>query len=881
MSPKRWREIEKLYHSARESGEAVLAGADPELQEQVRKLLAQDVASGGKLLDQRAEDLIPNLDPPTVDATNVITGAQLGPYTVKGSLGRGGMGRVFRATDSRLGRSVAIKISDERFSHHFEREARAIAALNHPNICTLHDVGPNYLVMELVEGETLADRLKKGKLPPEQAVRFAAQIAEALAAAHAKGIIHGDLKPANIMLTKSGLKVLDFGLARSASDPASNSPSVIMGTPAYMAPEQLEGKAVDARTDIYAFGLVLSEMVTGKRSQESGKLPAPLEPIIKRCLEKDPDDRWQSARDLKWALESAVVVSTAPAPHPRNKHLIWISTAVALIFLAALAFVLFRQQPSPREPVRMSILLPEKSRPTSLAVSPDGRTIAMVLVKGGKQQIWIRALDALEATPLAGTDDAADPFWSPDSKSIGFLADAKLRRVERSGGPVQTLCDALAATGGTWNPNGDILFGGLSRVERVSDSGGAVTDLPSEVTELYPFFLPDGRHYLGTRSATAGSAGGGIWLSSMDSPDSRRILPDFSTAEFVDPPPGSNVGDVIFTRSGALMALPFDVKRLQAAGDAFPIGQNILLRKGPYSLAATSRDGVLAYVSGESGAWQYVWRDRQGRKLGAVEGAGTVAMISPDGKRLTGDRSGGTWVLDFARGVASLLTPSGFNPIWSPDGRYVAYSKVRDGIYRKRADGSGPEELLLAEKELAVPKSWSPDGKFVVYAQINPGTGADLLGVEVRPNPKPFALAQTPATEDQGQFSPDGHWIAYTSNESGVSEIYVIPFPPSGSGGHWLVSRGGGVMPRWRRDGKELFYISPDSKMMAVPVSTKPVFQSGTPQALFDSEIVDTGIRTGPMSWDLAPDGNRFLIISPTSSDTPSLTVALNWRNRQ
>jgi dipeptidyl aminopeptidase/acylaminoacyl peptidase len=256
-------------------------------------------------------------------------------------------------------------------------------------------------------------------------------------------------------------------------------------------------------------------------------------------------------------------------------------------------------------------------------------------------------------------------------------------------------------------------------------------------------------------------------------------------------------------------------------------------------------------------------------------------MISPDGKRLTGDRPGGTWVLEFARGIASLLTPSGFNPIWSPDGRYVAYSKVRDGIYRKRADGSGPEELLLAEKELAVPKSWSPDGKFVVYAQINPGTGADLLAFRVEPDPKPFALAQTPATEDQGQFSPDGNWIAYTSNESGISEVYVIPFPPSANGGQWLVSRGGGVMPRWRRDGKELFYISPDSKMMAVPVSTGPVFQSGTPQALFDSEIVDTGIRTGPLSWDLAPDGKRFLIISPTSTDTPSLTVALNWRNRQ
>jgi hypothetical protein len=368
----------------------------------------------------------------------------------------------------------------------------------------------------------------------------------------------------------------------------------------------------------------------------------------------------------------------------------------------------------------------------------------------------------------------------------------------------------------------------------------------------------------------------------MDSAESQQILPDISHAEFVEPPAGSEIGDVIFVRAGTLMALPFDMKRLHAAGDPFAIGQKVVVSLLPYSLAATSRDGVLAYVSGESHAWQYVWRDRQGRKLGTIDGAGGVAMISPDGKRLTGDRTGGTWVLDFARGNATLLAGEGnFNPIWSPDGRYVAYDKLGVGIYRKRADASGPEELLIKEKKLAVPKSWSPDGNFILYAQVNPETGADLLGIPVSPDPKPFALAQTSATEDQGQFSPDGHWVAYTSNESGVSEIYVIPFPPVADGGKWLVSRGGGVQPRWRRDGKELFYISPDSKMMAVPVTLKPVFQSGTPQALFDSEIVDTGIRTGPLSWDIAPDGKRFLIISPSSTNASSLTVALNWRDHR
>jgi len=876
MSPQRWREIEQLYHSARESGEAVLAGVDPELREQVRKLLAQDAESSSKLLDQRAEDLIPHLDNPAIDVTQVATGSQLGPYTVKGSLGQGGMGKVYRATDSRLGRSVAIKISDERFSHRFEHEARAIAALNHPNICMLHDVGPNYLVMELVEGETLADRLKKGKLPLEQVVRFGSQIAEALAAAQAKGIVHGDLKPANIMLTKSGVKVLDFGLAKSTADPANTAPSVIMGTPAYMAPEQLEGKAVDARTDIYALGLVLAEMVTGKRPQDAENLPAALEPIVKRCLAKDPDDRWQSARDLKWALESALTALPAAPARLRYSPLIWTSALALLILGGAIALVSFRHLPSPTEPARMSVLLPEKSRPMSLAVSPDGRTIAIVLAKDGRQQIWVRALDSLDLTPLDGTDGAINPFWSPDSRWIAFFADARLKKIDRSGGPVQTVCDALAALGGTWNQNGDIVFGGLATLQRVSANGGAVSEVHEQPTptETYPFFLPDGEHYLATRDD-------GIWVGSIYGSDFRRIVPDASNAQFLAPLPGERPGAVVFTRGNTLMALPFDAKRLDVLGDAFAIAQEIA-GDGSYRLVAASNAGVLAYVSGQRGGWQYIWRDHQGKKLGAYPGAGGVAMISPDGKRLVGDRAGETWVMELTTGAATQLTfgdPGNFNPIWSPDGRYIAYDKINVGIYRKLATGASSEELLAPSKGLAVPKSWSPDGKFIVYAQINQGTGADLMAIPVDGDRKPFPIVQTKATEDQGQFSPDGHWLAYTSNESGQGEIYVIPFPPSANSGKWLVSRGGGVQPRWRRDGKELFYISPDSKMMAVPVSTKPVFQSGTPLALFDSEIVDTGIRTGPMSWDLAPDGKRFLIITPSSTDTSSLTVALNWRN--
>jgi Tol biopolymer transport system component len=865
LTVQRWRQIEELYHAAREGGKAVLAGAEPEIRDEVEKLLAQDIETGGKLLDQHVADLMRGLV-----STQVAGGSLLGPYKIDALLGRGGMGQVFRATDTRLDRSVAIKISNQEFIGRFEQESKAIAALNHPNICTLHDVGPNYLVMELVEGETLAMRLKRGQLSIQQSMRFGVQIAEALSAAHAKGIIHRDLKPANIMLTKTGLKVLDFGLAKSVVDPVASVESTVAGTPAYMAPEQWEGKRADARTDIYALGLVLSEMLTGRRGMQPERLPPAVQRTIARCLETDPEERWQSARDLKWELEANANTILPAASRSAKRVPTSVLLIVGAMLLAALPFVVFREQ-SLQPTTRMSVLLPEKSRALSLAMAPDGSALAIVLVIQGKQQIWVRSLDALEPTPLAGTDGAVNPFWSPDSRFIAFFADDRLKKIGRSGGPVQTLCDAHAVVGGTWNRKGQILLGGLFRVQTVADTGGPVTDLPGDQA-IWPAFLPDGEHYLATH--------GSIWLRSMNRPEAHRILLDISNAEVMERMPGRDVGAVLFTRAGRLMALPFNMKRLEAAGEPFPAAPGVAVSMGSHGLFTASVHGVLAYVPGQASAWHYVWRDRQGAYLGAFGDAGGVAMISPNGRQLAGDWGSEISVMDLATGVANQLTfpPSrSQNPIWSSDGQYIAYNKI-GGIFQRLANGAGPEELLVASDTLVVPKSWSPDGRFLLYTQINAVTGADLLAIPLHGSRKPFVLAQTPATEDQGQFSPDGRWVAYTSNESGESEIYIIPFPPSPGGGRWMVSRGGGVMPRWRRNGRELFYISPDSKMMAVRVDTAPTFHASNPEALFQTDIVDTGIRSGPMSWDLMPDGKRFLIISPKSQYTASVTLILNWQ---
>lgn len=857
----------------------------PKLHQQVKALLDQNDRLQGFLSHPPVKlgDPLPDLGNFTEVAAQeqLAPGLELGPYRIEQELGRGGMGQVYRAWDTRLGRPVAIKICRPALLERFKQEARSIAAISHPNVCTLYDVGPGYLVMELVEGETLEVRLKRGKLSLAQTLRFGAQIAAALAFAHARGIVHRDLKPANLMLTKSGVKVLDFGLARSHSNPNLTEPGHVIGTPAYMAPELMKGEEADERSDLYALGLILTEMATGHYTRLPQDLPPALEHVIRRCLEADPDDRWHSARDLQWELESIAQSQVETRPRSRLANPAWVMAVagIAIAGLAGFAILRLGQPVASPPPARVSIVLPDKALVRSLAVSPDGRFIAVVLVKDGKQQIWIRALDGLDLTPLEGTDDAADPFWSPDSRFLAFFADSKLKKIERTGGPAQTLCNSMGATGGTWNGKGDILIGALDQIVRVSDTGGAVSRIPGHagMRELFPVFLPDGRHYVATRLAS------GLWLNSMDGPEARRILPDNTRAQVVAASSGSRIGAILFTRAGTLMALPFDETRLEAAGEAFAVAQQIAgIATGSANsewLAASSYNGVVAYVSGHPSTRQYVWRDRQGKNLGAIGDAGGVVMISPDGKRLVGDPAGQITILEFGSRVSTRLTVTswGQNPAWSPDGRYVAYNGS-GGIYRKAAAGGAPPELLLRSQSqtLTVPKSWSPDGRYLIYAQVHPGTGSDLFALPTdRSGAKPMALWQTPATSGQGEFSPDGRWVAVTSNESGQSEIYVIPFPPNGE--KFAVSVGGGVMPRWRRDGKELFYISPDWKMMAVAVSTDPSFRTGTPHALFDTEMLDTGIRNGHMSWDVAPDGKRFLIITGKTQETLYLNVILNW----
>jgi serine/threonine protein kinase/Tol biopolymer transport system component len=892
----------------------------------------------------------------------LTSGTILGPYEVIALLGAGGMGEVYRATDSKLRRNVALKVlpqlfaSDAQRMGRFEREAQLLASLNHPNIATIHGLEESgsirALVMELVEGPTLGERIAQGPVPLEEALPMAKQIAEALEYAHERGIIHRDLKPANIKLTKdSAVKVLDFGLAKAlADDPAtldlSTSPTLsvaatragfILGTAAYMAPEQARGKPVDRRADIWSFGAVFFEMLSGKvafagetisdtlaaviRSEPDWdalpkNMPPQIRQLLRRCLEKDARRRLQAIGEARYAVEEAIAnprageIALAPAPVAPapfwRRALPWAFASMFLAAALALSFavVSLERAESGQLPVRAFLLPPESASFGGsgltggfAAVSPDGKTIAfLATAKDGRRLLWVRPLESLVAQPLAGTENASYPFWSPDSRSLGFFAQGKLKRIEASGGPTVTISDVSDPRGGAWNADGVILFtpNVTAPLFRISAAGGtpeAITkfDPASKVnTHRWPQFLPDGRHFLYLArgpGAAVESGAAGIYVSSLDGKESKLVVRAVSSMAYAS-------GYLLFVREGTLMAQPFDARRLTTTGDAFPVAEQIGFDPA-YSLGAfsVSENGVLAYLPG--GAVQsnlkLTWVDRSGKELSVLGDFANYfeSSISPDGKKVAVNiydapsQSSNIWIYDAARGLRTRFTfDASLNrfPVWSADGSRIVFTSNRKGhydLYVKPSGGAGTEELLVTTGLQLLANDWSRDDRFLLYeSNGDPKTGADLWVLPLTGERKPFPFLQTPFTEQYGKFSPDGKWVAYTSNESGIEQVYVAPFP--GPGGKWQISTLGGTLPGWRQDGKEILYLAPDNNVMAAEVSAKgSAFEIGVVRPLFKAKAVKRDIP-----FDVARDAQRFLVnraLEETSS--APITLVLHWNS--
>jgi serine/threonine protein kinase len=854
---------------------------------------------------------------------SLASGTRLGPYEIIAPIGAGGMGEVYKARDTRLDRMVAVKVSQERFSERFEREARAVAALNHPHICTLHDVGPSYLVMELVEGAEL-----KGPLPLEKAVEYAAQILDALDAAHRKGITHRDLKPANILVTKQGIKLLDFGLAKleaavlhgdeATVTQALTGPGQIAGTLQYMSPEQLQGKQADARSDLFSFGCVLYEMLTGKRAfaGESAasviaaileREPAPLTPpsalerIVRRSLAKDPDQRFQTARDLKAALTWALEQPPATAAAKPNRRL-WIAAAVFVIggFLGGWGVSHFRRAPVEASAYRFQINPPEGSRFAfgnnvgGISLSPDGRTAAYVASGSGKNGLWVRPLDGAEARLIAGTVGAAYPFWSPDSKSVAFFLGSKLLRVELAGGTPAVICEVGVPRGGVWSRDGRILFGVLAGgLFQVSASGGnpsPLTTLDASRGELFhrwPQALPGGRFLYSIQSDKPEYSG--IFAASFDRPGDRvRMFATDTNALYT--PGGDGRSYLLWLRGGTLVAQEFDAGSLKLKGEPLRLVE-LVARIGilGHMNVSASAGGLLLY-SASNASGQFTWLDRKGNPLGVVGEPGEYSTfrLSPDGRRIVAamDGPGSTdlWLLEVERGVAGRFTSHlGFTtyPIWSPDGRTIVFSSgVPRNLFRKEAGGAGNEQRFSQSPNNQFATDWSRDGRWVAYMEVSPGTERDLWVLPAAPDGKsapgatPVPYLRTPFNERWGRFSPEAppRWMAYQSDETGRYEAYIQTFPaPRGA---TRISTGGGQYPQWGPGRSEIFYVSPESRLMAVNLKTgAETVEPSAPRELFTLPAVDTGW----CPYDVAPDGQRFLVLATPRQQAQPLTVIVNW----
>ncbi len=862
-------------------------------------------------------------------------GTRMGPYEILAAIGAGGMGEVYRARDTKLKRDVALKVLPDAFAGdpermaRFQREAEVLASLNHPNIAQIYGVEERALVMELVEGDS-----PKGPLPFDETWRIASQMAVALEYAHDKGIVHRDLKPANVKITPEGVvKLLDFGLAKAFSARAAapsadpeNSPTLtmgatevgaILGTAAYMPPEQAKGKTVDKRADIWAFGVVLYELLTGERlfkgedaadtlaqvltkQPEWEKAPAPARRLLRECLEKDPKQRLRDIGDAKRLLEEPPVGAGHARPLP------WIAAGAIALGLAALAFVHFREQTPQPQTLQYTLAPPEKTRITDFAVSPDGRYVVMA-----GAQLWVRALDSLQAQALPGTDGATYPFWSPDSRYIGFFAQGKLKKIAVTGGPAQTLSDAPNGRGGTWNNEGVIVFattnaGGFSRVPAAGGVPVQITKIDGGGFHRFPVFLPDGRRFL---YLVTGGKETGIYLASLDAKENdakenRRILPDEANPRYLPPTEGAKSGHLLFVRETTLMAQPVDPKSLEANGDVFPVAEQVSTGLGlvnNFSLFSISGNGMLIYQpAAGGGGFQHAWFDRAGKELGAVGGRvrSRGFALSPDGKRVVIERwanaqasSSDLWITDPEHGTESRLTFDGSvnqAPVWSPDGNRVVFASNRGGainnLYQKVSNGGGQDETVLQSQENKYSADWSRDGRFIIFQPMNPKPS--LWALPVTGDKKPIPLVQGQFGAWTGQLSPDGRWLAYLSDESGRNEVYVIPFSPEDAAagkpiaGKWQISAAGGSQPRWRGDGKELFFVAPDRKLMSVEVKPNTAsFERTTPQPLFELRVNLATLPQFVYRYAPAADGKRFLVSSEpdASIEAPPLTVVVNW----
>jgi Tol biopolymer transport system component len=888
----------------------------------------------------------------------LIPGTHVGPYEILSALGAGGMGEVYRGRDPRLGRDVAIKVLPSAFSadvdrlHRFEQEARAAAALNHPNILAVYDIGryadAPFIVSELLEGETLRERLNAGPVAVRKVIELTLHIAHGLAAAHDKGITHRDLKPENVFVTRDNrVKILDFGLAKLTQDQPASGPAsaiattpsptqsgVVLGTVGYMAPEQVRGLAVDHRADLFAFGAILYELLSGVRAFRCDTAPetmaailnanppdltsaaAPIPPalvrIVNRCLEKSPSRRFQTASDLAFALDGlsdASIVSTAARAGRHRVNRTWLAWGAAALLLATLAPIAYqyvRERPAAPSPMRFQIPpTVEFAGPGNFGLSPDGRHLAFVgRGPDGIARLWIRAIDSLEVRVLPGSempDITPPPFWSPDGRFVAFDAGGRLKKLDVSGGLPQTLCDlpkGSVAVGGSWNRDGDIIFGNFGALLRVRDTGGVAVPVTAldparkEEFHLLPTFLPDGRHFVYLRVSPSAPEASGAYVGTLDAKpeaqSAQRLMPyevGLTYAAAVDSGPGR----LLFVHEGTLMAQPFDARRLALAGDPVPVAERVgSFRDGGYFSA--SSNNVLAYRTADTDS-QLTWYDRQGNVSGRASEPGGFrgVALSPNGTRAVASRTNpqdtakaDLWLFDLSRGSTPTRLTLGAGiaefPVWSPDGKHIVFTFGNSQLRQRLASGEGEEMELLRSNSAGLirPTGWSPDGRFLLYSGAS-GTGSLDLGVLPSNDSKPVPFMETGFNEDEGRFSPNGRWVAYVSNQSGVSEVYAREFSTdfsSGSaatGGSVLVSRGGGTEPRWRGDGRELFYLAPNGKMMAVDVIAGQEFEVGTPTPLFQ-------MPAGAIVGDVSADGKRLLLVSPVGpSASVPFTVVVNW----